>query len=403
MIIHHGFRYKLRPTPEQEASLRQFSGVCRLIYNIALEQRAVWGRSHKINFAKQSAEATELRNAYDWIAAVNRSCIEQTLRDLDKAFSNFFSGRARFPVFKRKDDAASFRFQGREISIIRLNGKWSAVRVPKIGLVKFRDTRPRQGIIKNATIARDALGWHISLSCEIEIEAPINEGVAVGVDRGVVNTLALSTGEMFSVPQSLATVDRRHRAAQRVIARRKKGSKRRQHAIRRAARLTAKRYRIRRDWHHKTALSIARRFGVVVLEDLKIANMTASARGTIELPGKNVRQKAGLNRSILNQGWGSFAAILDYKLKERGGALVTVDPAYTSQSCSECGAVDRLSRESQAVFACRHCGFRAHADHNAAINILRRSTASMGVEGTQWRPSEAPTRGGITAVENLSP
>src|SRR5690606_2644588 len=134
-------------------------------------------------------------------------------------------------------------------------------------------------------------------------------------------------------------------------------SNRRAKAIRRAARLSAKRARIRRDWHHKVSRNIANRFGTVVLEDLRVKNMTASAKGTIEEPGRMVRQKAGLNRSILNQGWSAFAALLDYKLSERGGYLVTVDPAYTSQTCSECGTVDSQSRESQAVFACRHCGF----------------------------------------------
>jgi putative transposase len=208
----------------------------------------------------------------------------------------------------------------------------------------------------------------------------------------------LSTGEAFRIPSSLGGIDRRHRFAQRIVARRKKGSKRRLKAIQRCSRLSAKRARIRKDWHHKVSLTLANRFGTVVMEELRIVNMTASARGTVDEPGRNVRQKAGLNRSILNQGWGSFATILGYKLEERGGHLVTVDPAYTSQSCSECGTVDRRSRESQAVFACRHCGFRTHADHNAAINILRRNTASMGVEEERQFSCEALTLVGHLAA-----
>lgn len=401
MIIHRGYRFKLYPTVEQETLFRQFSGVCRLVYNLALEQRATWGSQHRINLAIQSVEATALRNEYDWIAAVNRSCIEQALRDLDKAYGNFFAGRAAYPKPRRKGENDSFRFQGREIQVFRLNRKWSGVRLPKIGWAKFRSTRPMDGTLKNVTVAMDAFGWHVSFAREIEKAIPDNANPAVGVDRGVAATLALSTGEILSVPASLEYFERRHRAAQRVVARRKKGSRRKLKAIQRFARLSAKRARIRRDWHHKAALSIASRFGTVVMEDLKIASMTASARGTVEKPGRNIRQKAGLNRSILNQGWGSFASILGYKLEERGGTLVTVDPAYTSQTCSECGTIDRQSRESQAVFACRHCGFRANADHNAAINILRRNTASMRMEEGCWPSDEVRTGGGPTPAENL--
>lgn len=397
MSVNRSFRFKLKPCKGTEDQFRQYAGVCRLVYNLALEQRQTWGRRHRINFATQSNECTQLRADVDWIGAICRSVIEQALRDLDKAFGNFFSGRGGYPKPRRKGAHDSFRFQGREVVIRKINAKWSSVRLPKIGWVKFRDTRPIRGTIKNVTISRDALGWHISFACEIEHVAPANTAPSVGIDRGVATTLMLSNGEAFSIPASLEAIDRRHRAAQRVVARRKKGSKRRLKAIQRCARLSAKRARIRRDWHHKISRNLADRFGVVVMEDLRITNMTASAKGTIEEPGRNVRQKAGLNRSILNQGWGSFATILGYKLEERGGTLVTVDPAYTSQSCSGRGAVDRESRKNQAVFHCRHCGFRAHADHNAAINILRRNTAFMDVEEGHRFSCEASTGGGEPA------
>lgn len=128
--------------------------------------------------------------------------------------------------------------------------------------------------------------------------------------------------------------------------------------------------------------------------------MTASARGPLEARERNVRQKAGLNESILNQGWGSFETILVYKLEERGGTLVKVDPGCASQTCSECGAVDRENRESQAVFLCHHCGLRANADHNAAINILRRNTASMRMEEGHKLSGEVRTGNGFSPAEN---
>ena len=405
-MILRGFRYKLDPTSEQEARFRQFAGVCRLVYNIALEQRRDWFRhferqtGRKLNYVAQARELTALRAEYDWIASVSQTCQQQALRDLDKAFGNFFAGRARYPSPRHKGINDAFRFQGREVETKRLNGKWSAVRLPKIGWVHFRDTRPLCGEVKNATVVLDALGWPISFACEIEHAVPANTHPSVGIDRGVANTLTLSTGEHLCMPTTLEGIERRKRRAQRALARKKRGSARRAKALRRAARLSARIARIRKDWTHRAALNIANRFGVVVLEDLKIRNMTASAKGTTEKPGRSVRAKAGLNRSILNQGWGAFETILAYKLEERGGALAKVNPAYTSQTCSECGAIDRESRESQARFLCRHCGFAANADHNAAINILRRNTASMRMEEGHQLSDEVRTGSGLAPAEN---
>lgn len=404
--IFRAYRYRLYPTPEQESLFRQFSGVCRLVYNLALEQRRDFWRQYRrvtgsqIGYVFQCRELTALRASTDWIEAVPNTMQNQALRDLDKAFGNFFRGKALFPKMRRKIDGERFRYRGREAQTRAIDARWSEVRIPKIGWVRYRDSRPILGQKQNVTISRDALGWHVSFACAVEHEVPANELPAVGIDRGIANTLTLSTGEMLSVPASLDALDRRHRAAQRVLARRKRGSKRRARQLRRCASLSARRARIRLDWHHKAALGIAKRFGVVVLEDLKIANMTASAKGTAETPGRNVRQKAGLNRSILNQGWGIFDTILDYKLEERGGRLVKNNPAYSSQECSECGCIDPRNRKSQAVFGCVGCGSIKHADHNAAIVILSRNTASERVEGTNCRPGEARTRGTRNRPEN---
>lgn len=399
-MIYRGFRYRLTPSPEQEALLRQFSGVCRLVYNLALEQRETWGRKHRINLATQSVSLTALRSEFDWIAAVSVSCQQQALRDLDQAFQSFFAGRTGYPSPRKRGVNDSFRFRGREIGVRSLNAKWSLVRLPKIGWVKFRDTRPMRGALKNATVSFDASGWHINLVCEIEHHAPAPLSESVGVDRGVATALALSTGELLSLPAGLERIEIQKRKAQHVAARRKRGSKRRQRAQRRVARLQARQARIRRDFHHKAAIGIARRFGLAVLEDLKTKSMTASARGTITEPGRNVRQKAGLNRAILNAGWHQFAKILAYKMKERGGLVVTVPSRFTSQTCAACGVVDARSRKSQARFVCVSCGHSDHADTNAAVNIKRRwSTPLLDVEGLRQRPDEASTRRSLAASE----
>lgn len=384
-MIHRAFRYRLSPTPEQETALRQFAGTTRFIYNLAFEQRDVFWRQYRaatsshLNFVSQGRQVTELRREVDWIAAAPSSCLGQALRDLDRAFANFFAGRARYPTPRCKGVNDNFRINGKELGVRSANGRWSAVRVPNLGWIKYRDTRPMRGRLLSATFSHDALGWHVIFACEIEHEAPANDNPAVGIDRGIAVSLALSNGETFQLPD-LSRLDHLKRRAQRVLDRRQRGSNRRRKALRRVAQLSAKIARIRADWQHKASRDIADRFGLVVIEDLKVANMSASGRG-----------KRGLNRSILNQGWGAFATKLAYKLEERGGALVTINPAYTSQTCSACGTVDSRSRESQASFACVECGFRANADHNAAIVILRRSTPSMPVEDAGYGSVETGT------------
>ncbi len=400
--IARGYRYKLAPTPEQSAIFRHFAGVCRLVYNLGLEQRSTWGRKHRIGFAGQSRDLTRLRAEFEWVRSVYVSCQQQALRDLDLAFQNFFAGRASFPRPRKRGINDSFRFPGREVETKRLNARWSAVRLPKVGWVKFRDTRPKRGTLKNATVSLDATGWHVSFACVIEHDAPVPRPESVGIDRGVATTLALSTGEMLRLPEGLEQIESRKRKAQKVVARRKRGSNRRRRAQARVARLQARQARIRRDFHHRAALNIAQRFGVAVLEDLNTRGMSASARGTVAKPGRNVRQKAGLNRAILNAGWYQFQTILAYKMEEMGGQVVTVPARFTSQTCAACGVVDARSRESQARFVCVECGHYDHADTNAAIVIERRwSTPLLDVEGLHKRPYEASTKRDRVVSENL--
>jgi putative transposase len=401
VTIARGFRYKLEPLPEQEALFRQFAGVCRLVYNLGLEQRATWGRKHRLGYVAQAADLTRLRSEFDWVRAVYVSCQQQALRDLDLAFQNFFAGRASFPHLRRRGVNDSFRFPGREVAVKSLNMKWSAVRLPKIGWVKFRDTRPMRGDLKNVTVSLDPFGWHVAFNCEIDHQAPSLHREVVGIDRGVATTLALSTGEMLKMPASLDRIEVQKRKAQRIVARRNRGSNRRRRAQARVARLQAQQARIRRDFHHRAALEIARRYGVAVLEDLNTRGMTASARGTVADPGRRVRQKAGLNGAILAAGWHLFATLLTYKMEQRGGQVVTVPARFTSQTCAACGVVDARSRESQARFTCISCGHTDNADTNAAINIERRwNTPLLDVEGLHQQPCEASTGRDLAVSEN---
>lgn len=388
--VRRGHKFRLYPSSDQQAVLERYAGVTRLVYNLAREQRETFWRQYRratgrtLSFAAQSTQIKDLRAAFDFIAEVPFDALDAALKDLDGAYAAFFAGRARYPQYRRKGESDAFRLKGISCRTERLNAKWGQVYVPKLGFVKFRASRAILGEIKSVTFSRRD-GWWVSFAAERPAEALAGSADQVGIDRGIARTLTLSNGEHIQAPDTLALLRRRKRA-QKVLAHRKRGSRR--YAAQRAkvARLNARMVRIRTDWSHRASTDIARRFGLVAIEALKIQNMTASAAGTIEAPGRNVRQKAGLNRRILEQCWGRFAAFLDYKLSERGGVLISVPAAYSSQTCASCGVVDARSRKSQADFNCVHCGHADNADVNAAKEILRRSTAPLGAEAGLARP-----------------
>lgn len=389
-----GYVYRLAPDAAQARQFAQFAGVCRLVWNLALEQRQDHARRYRactgnsLSYIGQARELTALRAEVDFVRAVHVTPLQRTIKALDEAYRRAWSGLGSFPRPKRKGEHDAFSFAGREIRVEPLNAKWARVRLPKIGWIKFRLTRPVDGDVREATVTRTALGWHISftLAQNGEIADP---GGTVGIDRGVSVPLMLSDGTSYTLPPSLAVTERRVIRAQRTVSRRKRGSRRHARAIRRVARLKARQARIRKHWAHEATTGICQRFGGVVVEALRTRNMTRTARGTREAPGRNVRAKSGLNRAILGVGWHRIETMLAYK----AARFERVDPAYTSQTCAPCGAVDRRSRESQAVFVCAACGHRDNADRNAARVILSRgNTAVLDVEGkVLWHPCEAST------------
>ena len=402
--MYLGFTYRLYPTTEQADAFTRFAGVCRLVWNLALEQRRDhWRRyqartGNNLNYVTQARELTALRAEVDFVRAVHVTPLQRTLKALDEAYRRAWEAKGGYPQPKKKGVHDAFSYAGREIAFEKINRRWGRVRLPKIGWVKLRLTRPLAGSIREATVSRTALGWQVSIGCLIDADVP-DHGGAVGIDRGVTVPLMLSDGTSYSLPASVSDLDRRIRKAQRIASRRKRGSVRHAKAQRRVSALKARQARIRKHWAHEATTQIARRYGTVVVERLRTKNMTASASGTIAEPGRNVAQKRGLNRAILNVGWHQIETMLLYKAHR----LVKVNPAYTSQTCSACGTVDSRGRKNQARFACPCCGFRANADHNAAINILRRNTASMIVEEGHRLSVEAITAQGVDPLGNLRP
>jgi putative transposase len=392
-MVHRAYRYRMTPTAEQAARFAQITGTVRFVYNLALEQRETWWRQYKrhtgrhISYFGQSGELTQLRAEVDWIAGVPREALDQALGDLDRAYRAFFTGRAAHPSPRKRGRCSSFRLRGRTSPIRLLNDRIATVRLQGVGWVRFRLSRPIAGMPKTVTINEERGHWFVSFSTVAESDTGAIPSAQVGIDRGVANTVALSTGELLSLPAAIEAVDRRRRKAQRVLARRKPGSVRRGKQRARVATLYARARYMRADWLHRVSTDLTRRYGLIAIEALNVRSMTASA------VRKGAAQKRGLNRSILSQGWHQFERMLAYKLEATGGTLIRVPAAYTSQTCSACGAVDARSRESQAKFCCVHCGHADHADTNAAKEILRRSTSAQLVEGARWRPDEARTTG----------
>ena len=366
-------RYRLLPTPAQEAVLREHCAHARYVWNLAVEQHSHWrpGRTGAPGYLEQCRQLTQARAENPWLAVGSHTVQQQALRDFTRAMTAFFdSGNpAGRPSWRKAGRDEGFRIvgRGRQWDVRRVSRKVGQIWVPKAGWLRFRWSRAVPPGAKSYRVTRDRAGrWHVAFAVIPEpVPAPGN-GQAVGIDRGVAVSAALSTGELLHAPGLSARERTRLRRMQRKLASANRGSNRRgrvKHAI---ARLRARESDRRKDWAEKTSTDLARRFDVIRVEDLQIKNMTRSARGTRENPGRNVGQKAGLNRGILRSGWGLLVRRLEDKAP---GRVEKVRPAFTSQRCSACGQVDRDSRESQAVFRCAACGFACHADVNAAINI----------------------------------
>jgi transposase len=366
-------RYRLLPTPAQEAVLRDHCGHARYVWNLAVEQHAQWrpGRTSAPGYREQCRQLTEARAEYPWLAAGSQTVQQQALRDFTQAMAAFFDPKnpAGRPSWRKAGRAEGFRIvgRGRQWDVRRVSRHVGQVWVPKAGWVRFRWSRAAPPGAKSYRVTMDRAGrWHIAFAV---IPAPVpapGNGQAVGVDRGVAVSAALSTGQMLHAPGLTRRERTRLRRLQRKLACAKRGSNRRGRVRHTIARLRARETDRRKDWAEKTSTDLARRFDLIRVEDLQITNMTRSAKGTRGDPGRNVRQKTGLNRGILGSGWGQLVRRLEDKAP---GRVEKIRPAFTSQRCSACGHVDAKSRESQARCVCTACGFALHADVNAARNI----------------------------------
>ncbi|KAA9381862.1 IS200/IS605 family element transposase accessory protein TnpB [Microbispora cellulosiformans] len=388
MGVRRSFTFLLRPTAKQAAALAACLHDHRELYNAALEHRRTAYRRAgvTVRYGDQSGELKHIRaDDPDGQGRWSFSSQQATLRRLDKAFAAFFTrvkaGRTPgFPRFKGRGwfDTVEWPRDGDGC-------RWDSqpehpaatyVRLQGIGHVRVHQHRRVLGTVKTISVKREGARWYVILSCDdVPAETLPATGAAVGLDMGVASLVTTSDGERLDNPRRLAASAGRLATAQQALARTKRGSKRGGKAAARVAALHARVRRQRLDGAHKAAFALVRDYDVIVHEDLRIVNMTRSASGTIAQPGRNVAQKSGLNRSILDAGWGVFLRVLAHKAESAGRELIAVNPAGTSRTCSRCGHCAKENRVTQAEFRCQVCGHEAHADVNAAKNILRAGLA----------------------------
>ena len=404
--LYLSFKFKLRPTRKQEQAFTKFVGHARFVYNNFIftkredydeyveevESRLIWmeasneEEARKLTYNQFLNKYTYnyaldyVKEKYPFLKEAPSQALQQKSQDLFIAFQRHFDHITEYPVPKKKGVHDTFRIPQH----FEFDEKNSRVKLPKVGWVRYRKSRDLPTKASSITIIKEADGWYMSVLCNMG-KAPKTDNAdmstAIGIDMGVKRFYTTSEGEFAEDLQILLKpIDEQIVRSQKRIKNKVQGSKRLAKAYKKLARLHKKKANIRNDFIQKASTQLVKNHDVICVEDLCIKNMTKSAKGTVSKPGRNVRQKSGLNRAILNQGWGEFLFCLEYKLALKGGILERVSPQYTSQTCPICGHVSKDNRKTQAEFKCVHCGNTANADSNAAQNILLAGLASIARE-----------------------
>lgn len=396
----HGAR--LYPNARQVALLDGQGQAAWALRNLIHEWYTWGGRGSSIarrpSVAQMDWQIREARTnplpGWEWMARLPAQATQHVLKDYLRAWDRFHRRLSRPPKFRnRRAHLAIDIPQGSALNITRMNLRWAEVTIPFIGRVRFRLTRPLPGISRNcpgritgARLIKDSLGWHILFRIEEPaVEVSANPGPPVGVDRGVVHTMALSNGAMLDMPTLLTEGETRrllglqHKAARQQLMHKPGApmSNRQRRTLGQIAALRARQGRRREDWLHRKTTDLTKHHGVIVVEDLRILNLVRSAHGTVDRPGSNVKAKAGLNRAILGMAWGKAGRMLSYKCTLRGGVLVKVDPRNSSMECARCGYTSAANRVGQATFRCLACRHAGNADTNAAQVVLQRGLTAL--------------------------
>ena len=363
----------------------QFAGCARLVWNhfqainqdrlerhlpiLWYNEMAFW-----LTFLKGTDERCFLNDCHSQI-------LQQKLKDLDRAYRDAFDKQQplkRLPRKHKRTLHSSFRYpQGFKVENNR-------VYLPKIGWVAFFKSQKIQGTLKNVTVSKSNNHWYVSIQVEEQVDTPIHSAkTAIGIDMGIAKFAAFSTGETVNAVSSFRQHENKLAILQQHLARKEKYSNNWRKNQRKMSGIHATIGHVRRDFLHKLSTHLSKNHAMIVVEELKIANMSRSAKGSVECPGTRVAAKSGLNKSILDQGFGEFSRQLAYKQDWRGGIFLKVNPRYTSQQCNICGHIDKNNRLSQSQFCCINCGHQNNADVNAAKNVLAAGHAVLACGSNQ--------------------
>ena len=392
------FKYKLKLNNSERAVLSEWIGTNRCLYNLALVQRQMIDHREvkaradlPVNYNYQATELKSLKAEFEWFKNVPGQTLQQTLMQLDGAFKRFWKGLASFPQFKKKSQDMGIKIPKGKTKKNPIgnfhfpdhpNPKKGFIKLPKVDKpFRFHKHREMEGEVKAVTIRKEGRDFYISVLCDIgekyDCVKNLNTNV-IGIDRGIAKSFAYSDGSFGELPKSqIKSLESKIANLQVALARKVKFSNSWRKLKIRISKLHKKITRIRHDFLWKTAHNLSKNHAVVALEALKTSNMSRSAKGSLDNPGKNVAAKSGLNRAILREGWYMFSQILEWECKKHGSRVIYVNPRNTSLTCSSCGKVEKSSRKNQARFECS-CGFSANADTNAAINIKNLAAACSG-------------------------
>ena len=427
MKINKAYKFRLEPNAEQEIILNNLVGSARFVWNQMLAMSfEMFANNELINATNLVNKIMGLKNNPDFAflkTHANAVSLQQKIRDLASAWSRFFDPKVHarlkenkkkprkpkffklsdgteiqlrplMPRFKRKSDGRDSIRLVQFYRYCRVDG--NRVKLPNgVGFVKLRKSQNIIGTIKNVTISKKSSRWYLSFGTERELEQnPIHPSEsAIGIDLGITKLITTSDGKYIKPKNSFKANQVKLAKLQRQLSKKVLFSQNWKKQNRKIQKLHHHIANIRHDYLHKITTSISKNHAMIACEDLKVANMSKSASGSMDNKGRNVKAKSGLNKSILDQGWGMMVNMLEYKQQWQGGLFIKVNPRYTSQTCFECKYIAKENRQTQAKFECVKCRYITNADVNAARNILAAGHAVLSAEGgrSKGRPLKQKT------------
>ena len=384
MIARKAYKFRLKTNQTLTRQLAKFAGCSRLIWNkgLALQKERLSAKESCLAYSSLTKELTKWKKQEElkFLKQVHSQALQQSLKDLSQALKEAFDKKnpKKFPKFKKKGQKNSFRYpQG-----FKLDNDNGRVFLPKIGWIRYHKSQDVIGKAKNLTVSKKGKHWFVSIQVEKEQKILQHPSTSiVGGDLGIARFLSLSNQKYYEPINILKKLKAKLDKLQRQLAKKEKFSNRWKRLKSKITKLHIRITNTRNDYLHKISSELSKNHAIVILEDLKIVNMSKSAKGTVENPGQNVKQKSGLNRAILDQGWGELIRQLEYKLTWNGGQLIQVNPQNTSRKCPKCNYISAENRKTQSTFCCqqRDCNYTANADYVGSLNIREAGLALLGL------------------------